>query len=694
MDNITEHPILEIPQRKEINFTFNGIKLTAFEDMVISSALFLNDIKIFGHHPKDNSNQGIFCANGQCSQCNVIVDGIPVKACMTILKEGMEIKPCDGLPELPEVDKLLEMKNPQLIRHKVLIIGAGPAGLSAAKTLGEFGIEILLVDDKSRLGGKLVLQTHKFFGSQEDVYAGKRGIEIGRILGSEVMDLDSVKVWLNSTVVAIFSDEIVGILKENKDYFLIQPEYLIVATGAREKMLVFPGNTLPGVYGAGAFQTLVNRDLVKCAKKIFIVGGGNVGLIAGYHAIQAGIHVVGLIEALPECGGYKVHEDKLRNLGVRIITNHTIISANGQDKVESITIGQLDDQGNVVPDSENTYPCDTILIAVGLNPVDEFYHKAKQFGLNVWVAGDAQEIAEASAAIYTGKIEAVKIINEMGYTHNYNLTDLEEKATLMKAKPPPPKTMALPEQEEGIMPIFHCSQEIPCNPCTTVCPQDQIKTFNDKINQLPYFSAEKECIGCGKCVAVCPGLAVTLVDYRKDKDNPTVTFPLELSDEKLEVGQDVYVVSSEGDLGKFSVSRSRILKEFPKTQLISIKLPKKVAKIATAIKLYSTTYDQAIDLYQTKKTDDNTIVCRCERVNVGEIRKWIQYGVRDFNELKALTKTGMGACGGKTCTPLINRIFREEGVSVDEITEGTKRPLFVEVPMGIFVKGDEQKEDP
>ena len=169
MDDITQHPILDIPTRKIISFSFNGKKLTAFENMVISSALFLNKIKIFGHHPSDNSNQGIFCANGQCSQCNVIANGIPVKACMTFIEEGMKIEPCDGLPELPEVDKQIKLGNPQLISQKVLIIGAGTAGLSAAKTLGECGIEVLLVDDKNRLGGKLVLQTHKFLGSQEDV---------------------------------------------------------------------------------------------------------------------------------------------------------------------------------------------------------------------------------------------------------------------------------------------------------------------------------------------------------------------------------------------------------------------------------------------------------------------------------------------------------------------------------------------
>jgi sarcosine oxidase, subunit alpha len=128
------------------------------------------------------------------------------------------------------------------------------------------------------------------------------------------------------------------------------PQVVLVAAGARERFLAFRGNTLPGVYGAGAFQTLVNRDLIRPAEKLFIVGGGNVGLIAGYHALQAGIEVVGLVEALPECGGYKVHKDKLVRMGVPIYTSHTILSAsaNGEDKVESVTIAQVD--SNFQPD--------------------------------------------------------------------------------------------------------------------------------------------------------------------------------------------------------------------------------------------------------------------------------------------------------------------------------------------------------
>ncbi|RLC49186.1 MAG: sulfurtransferase, partial [Candidatus Cloacimonadota bacterium] len=81
----------------------------------------------------------------------------------------------------------------------------------------------------------------------------------------------------------------------------------------------------------------------------------------------------------------------------------------------------------------------------------------------------------------------------------------------------------------------------------------------------------------------------------------------------------------------------------------------------------------------------DVIICRCERVTAGEIRKWIKKGITDMNQLKELTYAGMGACGSKTCEPLILRLYQEEGIPLDKITYNTKRPLLMEVPLGRFV---------
>jgi bacterioferritin-associated ferredoxin len=87
---------------------------------------------------------------------------------------------------------------------------------------------------------------------------------------------------------------------------------------------------------------------------------------------------------------------------------------------------------------------------------------------------------------------------------------------------------------------------------------------------------------------------------------------------------------------------------------------------------------------EVQRIDDDDVVCRCERVTAGEIRRHIREGVRDLNHLKALTRAGMGACGGKTCPTLIARVFREEGVPLAQVTPLTQRPVFMEVPLGAF----------
>jgi sarcosine oxidase subunit alpha len=684
---ITKHPIIEIPQRTEVTFTWNGEQMSGYEGEMISSALIANGIHIFGHHAKDHSPQGLFCANGQCSQCLVMADNLPVKSCMTPLKKDMQVESVEGLPKIPAEDRLPQTREVTTKEVDVLVVGGGPAGLSAAIELGKHNVDTLLVDDKDRLGGKLVLQTHKFFGSVEDSHAGTRGFEIGHILQQELAALPSVDIWLNTTVVAVFCDKIVGVVQKNQ-YIKIKPRILLIATGAREKMLSFPGNTLPGVYGAGAFQTLVNRDLVKSSEKVLVVGGGNVGLIAAYHAIQAGIEVVALIEALPQAGGYKVHADKLKRLGVPILTRHTVVCANGADRVESVTIAQLDDNWNIIAGTFKTFEVDTVLIAVGLAEVNEFYLKAKQFGMDVFCAGDAREIAEASAAMFTGRIEGFKIAKALGIEAREIPRDWDEKATILKSKPGRQARRKQPAKEDGVFPIFHCYQEVPCNPCTSVCPVGAVKTENDEITGLPYMTDLDACTGCASCVAVCPGLSVVMVDYREDPEHPLVTLPYEVWRERVKVGQKVPVTDIDGAvLGYYPVEKVRSRRKYPGTLLVQLKIDKKVAKAAVGIWVQEEQIEPA-EIYEKAPPPDEAIVCRCERVTAGEIRAAIRDGIRDMNQLKALTRAGMGACGSKTCRPMIWRIFQEEGIDLGVVTDRVDRPLFVEVPIGVFAGSD------
>ncbi|MCE1245260.1 MAG: FAD-dependent oxidoreductase [Firmicutes bacterium] len=680
---VIKHPILPIPEKEKFDFLFNGQTCTGAEGETISSALFANGINIFGHHPGDHSPQGIFCANGQCSQCTVIADGMAVKSCMEPVKSGMKVYSCDKLPVLPPHD----MYDPRFhqvetLECDVMVIGAGPAGIAAAIELGKLGKSVIIVDDKSRPGGKLVLQTHTFFGSISDCYAGTRGIDIATILASEMEKYPSVRLFLNSTALGVFADQKIGVVQEHK-YFLVKPKKLLVAAGARERALGFPGWDLPGIYGAGAFQTLLNRDLVSPSKRLFIIGGGNVGLIAGYHAMQAGITVVGLVEAMPQVGGYKVHADKIRRLGVPVYLSHSVLRAEGDENgVKTITITEIDKFFNPIKGTEKTFEVDTILIATGLAPISEMYAFAKQIGMDAYAAGDANEIAEASAAMFGGKIAGLTIAADMG--ENVTVPDeWHKKAEVLKSRPGTTYPVNYPDKKEGVFPVFHCIQEIPCNPCTEVCPHNSISIEGESIMGIPGFA--DKCSGCTKCVAICPGLAISLVDFRKAEEGfAHVTISFEMLKEAVGEQETIPAVDIDGNfICDAPVVKITDPKFADRTLLVTLKVPAEHACRVAGIRVQKPEDVKPLEGHIVPEEED-VIICRCSRVSASQVRMRIRSGLRDMNQLKAEFNLGMGACGGKTCGQLVERLFREEGITADETTAMTYRPLNMEVTLGMF----------
>lgn len=693
MSRIRSHPILDTAGEPNVEFFFNGKKLLARPGEVISSALIANGISIFGKHTKDGSPQGIFCANGQCAQCMVIADGLAVKGCMTVVRPGMRISPCNDLPELPLADQ--PPKGFEPIEHltcDVLIVGGGPAGITAALEIAPYGFEVIIVDDKHRLGGKLVLQTHSFFGTVADCFAGTRGIDIASNLANQLGKFPNVRIMLNSMAVGCYVDGKVGIVT-GKKYLVIEPRRLLVTAGARERALAFPGCDLPGVLGAGAFQTLVNRDLVKPATKLFVVGGGNVGLIASYHALQAGIDVLGLVEALPQVGGYKVHLDKLKRLGVPVWTSHTVKCVDGRGRVEAITIVGLDQDFREIQGTEKTFAVDAVLIAVGLNPVNELYEQARRMGIEAYCAGDSFEIAEASAAIFSGKIVGRQIVNSLG--RKSQIPDIWLKRfEVLKRKPG--KTydqnkIEIPQSR--LFPIVRCFQEIPCDPCVHICPKSMIRMKGDPIFGIPEV-VKDECTGCMLCVAGCPGLAITLVDLR-NPDYGLVTVAFELEDPGIKEGATVEAVDCEGNL----VCQAQVVKVIKRKVFDRTKLVQLRTSTDDALKVAGFRVRKPIDPIQLAISQEgDPVICRCERVRESEIRaevkRLLAQGISDLNQLKFL-RCGMGACGGKTCEPLILKIFEQEGADMSKVVGFTRRPLVAEVDLATLAgeKSETTDED-
>ncbi len=347
---ITEHPILQFNRQREITFFYNGHKIKAFEGETIASALHAAGVKVLSHSVKYNRPRGFFCGIGKCSSCLMRVNGVPnIRTCITPVEDGMVVESDKrNLPssEFPEGKK-------EVIATDILVVGAGPAGISAAIEAGRRGGSVLIVDENQMMGGQLIKQTHKFFGSRKE-RAGTRGIKIAEELESDLKGLvtaGDVKTLLGTSVFGYYGFDggrhlLGAVSKMKNELYHIKARKVIFACGAQENMLSFPGNDLPGVYGAGGVQTLMNVYGIKPGNKVLMVGAGNVGLIVSYQLLQAGVEVDRVVEAMPKIGGYSVHAAKLRRNGVPIYTSHSIKEVYGDGKVEAAIVSKLDKHWN------------------------------------------------------------------------------------------------------------------------------------------------------------------------------------------------------------------------------------------------------------------------------------------------------------------------------------------------------------
>jgi len=319
---------------------------------------------------------------------------------------------------------------------EVLVIGGGPAGLCAAISAAESGAEVLLAERSDILGGQLIKQTHMFFGSEKQ-YAGTRGIDITELLINKINELDNVRISDKTTALAIYEDGIVT-LECNGKYGKVQPKKIILATGAAEKTLAFPNNDMPGIYGAGAVQTLMNIYGVKPGNDVLMVGAGNIGLIVSYQLMQAGVNVKAIIDAAPTIGGYLVHASKIRRMGIPILTGHTVKRADGAESLERATIVKLDEKWQQVEGTEQDFDVDVMCVSVGLSPLSELLFQSgcelkmvREFGGfvpsrdrnlktsvdHIYIAGDVGGIEEASSAMVEGHIAGLAAANDLGHRH-------------------------------------------------------------------------------------------------------------------------------------------------------------------------------------------------------------------------------------------------------------------------------------
>ncbi|MDR1245446.1 MAG: FAD-dependent oxidoreductase [Clostridiales Family XIII bacterium] len=465
-------------------------------------------------------------------------------------------------------------------RYEMIVIGAGPAGLSAACVAAEAGMDVVVFDENQRPGGQLFKQIHKFFGSREH-QAGIRGVKIGENLLESAKNA-GVKVVLGATVLGIYKNKELAV-RFGGAVHNYKADAVVIAAGASENMMTFDGWTKPGVMGAGAAQTLMNLHGVRPGKRVLTVGSGNVGLVVSFQLLQAGCDVVAIIDAAPRIGGYGVHAAKLARMGIPFHTSHTIVKALGGDFVDGAVIAETDEAFAPKPGTEKNLDVDTICIAVGLSPMsrladnagcDIVYDGAKggyvpllsdegETSLSgIFCAGDVCGIEEASSAMIQGKIAAAAAARDLGYLSGEDFIQKtgEYKDSLKKIRSgmfgPESKGRAdIARTDEGYplsrsllqrgfiaddevtgfpsiahgggtRAVIECTQNIPCDPCQDICPQGCIEV-GENITSLPALTGNKECIGCGLCVGVCSGQAIFLINDDFEAGYGTVGLPYE-----------------------------------------------------------------------------------------------------------------------------------------------------------------------
>ena len=328
--------------------------------------------------------------------------------------------------------------------YDVVIAGGGPAGLSAAIEVAKHGGRPLLIDENIRPGGQLFKQIHKFFGSEEH-HAGTRGFQIGEELLAEAKAL-GVEILLESRVFGISRNGEAAVTRRGES-FLVKGKMFILATGACENAISFPGCSLPGVMTAGAAQTFANLYGTIPGRKILMVGSGNVGLIVSYQLMQAGAEVAMIIDAARKVAGYQVHMNKVRRVGVPVKLGYHIKEVVGTDHVEKVILEQVDEKFRPIPGTEEEVEADTVCLAVGLNPRVELAELLKcemcwsgPLGGclpshneymettvdNVLIAGDLSGIEEASTALEEGR--------QAGITASYKLGLIDKESFLKETK--------------------------------------------------------------------------------------------------------------------------------------------------------------------------------------------------------------------------------------------------------------------